>query len=107
MTPTFSRRDLFATLLRPLQPRKEEPGAAPDDAGAKVAVIQGRRCLALQSFCTVCAERCPVPGAIRAERGMPMVVRDICTGCGICREVCPAPENAILLLHRPAHATRR
>ncbi|WP_236625063.1 4Fe-4S binding protein [Rhodopirellula sp. SWK7] len=30
--------------------------------------------------------------------GKPTVVEDACTGCGVCRYVCPAPENAILLM---------
>jgi ferredoxin-type protein NapG len=48
--------------------------------------------------CTVCAEECPVPGAIVLEGGKPTVRESICTGCGVCRHVCPAPENAILLM---------
>lgn len=67
---------------------------------ARTAIIQGRFCIALTSFCSVCSERCPVPGAIRKERGLPMVVPDVCTGCGVCHEVCPAPRNAVLLLPR-------
>ncbi len=48
--------------------------------------------------CTVCSERCPVEGAITVTDGKPTVVEDACTGCGVCRYVCPAPENAILLM---------
>ena len=68
--------------------------------GEVVAVIQGRHCLALTSFCAACVERCPVPGAMQVTRGMPAVVADVCTGCGICQNVCPAPTNAVLLLPR-------
>lgn len=64
------------------------------------AIIQGRFCIALTSFCSVCIERCPVPGAMKKERGLPMVVPDLCTGCGICHGVCPAPRNAVLMLPR-------
>lgn len=32
---------------------------------------------------------------------IPMVVAERCTGCGICQQVCPAPENAVLMLARP------
>lgn len=65
----------------------------------KRAIIQGRHCLAYQrSFCSVCSERCPVDGAIKVESGIPQVIADACTGCGICHEVCPAPTNAILIL---------
>lgn len=48
--------------------------------------------------CTVCSERCPVHGAITISAGKPSVNEEICTGCGVCRYVCPAPENAILLM---------
>lgn len=48
--------------------------------------------------CTVCSERCPVENAIEVKDGKPEVFEDACTGCGVCRYVCPAPENAILLM---------
>ncbi len=60
-------------------------------------------CLAHHStICTVCSERCPVEGAINVTDGKPTINEDTCTGCGVCRYVCPAPENAILLM--PAFA---
>lgn len=76
--------------------------AGPSTVAAKdlVAVIQGRFCLAYTSFCSVCAERCPVPGAIRLEKGIPMVVPELCDGCAVCHAVCPAPAKAVLLLPR-------
>ena len=68
-----------------------------------VAIVQGRFCLALRSLaCSTCVERCPVEGAMRLERNIPVVNPDLCTGCGICKDVCPAPKNAILLV--PARA---
>lgn len=48
--------------------------------------------------CTVCSEHCPVEGAIEISDGKPAVNESACTGCGVCRWVCPAPENAILLM---------
>ena len=67
------------------------------------ARIQPHNCLSWQrSFCTVCVERCPVPGAIAQEGGRPRVVAEICTGCGVCQHVCPAPVNAVMIL--PAKA---
>ncbi len=63
------------------------------------AMVQVMDCLAWQrSFCTVCEERCPVPGAITLEEGKPTVQSSSCTGCGVCLHVCPAPRKAILLL---------
>lgn len=51
-----------------------------------------------QGACTECSDQCPVAGAIRLSDGKPTIVEDQCTGCGVCRSVCPAPENAILLM---------
>jgi ferredoxin-type protein NapG len=39
-----------------------------------------------------------VPGAFTVVNGRPTVVEDVCTGCGVCAHVCPAPQNAVLLL---------
>jgi len=108
MSAALSRRDFFAAFRRPFE-RKAAPVAPPmtkAEPVAKVAVIQGRFCIALTSFCAACVERCPVSGAMTRERGMPMVVADVCTGCGICHDVCPAPRNAVLMLpRRPPPAT--
>ncbi len=69
--------------------------------GMGVAAVDEPACLAHQgTFCSVCIERCPEPGAIVNERGKPRVDAERCTGCGICFHVCPAPAKAILL--RPA-----
>lgn len=111
MSAALSRRDFFAAFRRPFE-RKAAPVTAPTvkkeevATVAKVAIIQGRFCIALTSFCATCVERCPVSGAMKKERGMPMVVADVCTGCGICHDVCPAPRNAVLMLpRRPPPAT--
>jgi ferredoxin len=80
------------------------PSAAPL-AAPLLAVIAGRFCLAYRhSFCSVCRERCPVPGAVVVERGLPRIDPTLCNGCRICHEVCPAPVNAIRLVPRPAGA---
>ncbi|WP_253159968.1 4Fe-4S dicluster domain-containing protein [Stieleria tagensis] len=63
------------------------------------AKITEHLCLAHHhTTCTVCSERCPVDSAIVVFEGKPTVDEDTCTGCGVCRYVCPAPENAILLM---------
>lgn len=54
-------------------------------------------CLAWQrSFCSVCVERCPAPGAILVAQGKPRVDPARCTGCGICVAACPAPTNGFV-----------
>lgn len=112
MTPGLSRRHLFSILGRtfratvgqapgrPQNPASKVPPVAATETMTKVAVIQGRFCLAYTSICTVCSERCPVEGAMKVENGIPTVVADLCTGCGICHDVCPAPTNAVLVIPR-------
>lgn len=93
--PVEATKTVVATVLR--TPGSPAPAT---ESQSLVAVIQGRFCLAYTSFCAVCVERCPVPGAMRVERGIPMVVTDHCTGCGVCHDVCPAPTNAVLVIPR-------
>ena len=121
MSSGYSRRGLFSLFTRgaraqlgtinqkpaaaaPLPPPAKPTVAVPHPD--RMAIIQGRHCLALTSFCAICVERCPVPGAMKRDHGMPMVVADVCTGCGICHDVCPAPTNAVLLLPRRRPAAR-
>jgi len=70
------------------------------------AMIDTSECLAHRmSPCSVCVDRCPVEGAMHLVEGRPLVEADACTGCGICQHVCPAPNNAIVILpalERPA-----
>ena len=111
MSSGFSRRGLFSLFARPLKAtgdtavsvgqtlagRGETPPPPPQRL---VAIIQGRFCEAPENYCSLCVERCPEPGAMHSTDIIPMVVPEICTGCGICQQVCPAPENAVLMLPR-------
>ena len=103
----WTRREALRCLFRPQTPPQAtatETTEAPEERQelqATVALIQGRLCLAYRKLsCSVCAERCPEPGAIVRERGIPRVDPLVCTGCTICHEVCPAPQNAILKIPR-------
>lgn len=73
------------------------------------AKITEHLCLAYHSMtCTVCSERCPSNDVIQVVDGKPLIDEETCTGCGVCRYVCPAPENAVLLmplLTRPSRST--
>jgi ferredoxin-type protein NapG len=63
------------------------------------ARIDTLNCLPFQgSVCSSCVEACPVPGAMQLNGNKPKIVEEICTGCGVCQFVCPAPDNAILLM---------
>ena len=108
---SMSRRGLFRALMRPLSNHLEsvksqdaEGENSEDSSGEPVpmlAVIQGRFCLAYQGgICFTCSERCPVPGAITTKLGIPTVHADLCTGCRICHDLCPAPRNAILMVEK-------
>lgn len=104
----LSRRDLFRSFFGRSREKTDESPEPLEAAPAKVideapplALILDRFCLAWQgSFCSVCVERCPIPGAIVTEMGKPRVVPDLCTGCKICHDVCPAPKNAVFLVSR-------
>jgi len=70
------------------------------------ASIDTQSCMAHQgSFCTVCSEHCPVPNAITTDAGKPTINPSACTGCGVCHYVCPAPQNAVLVIPIRARPT--
>ena len=76
-------------------------GALIPESGMRMGTAQilTQSCLAYQSsFCTVCSEQCPVPDAIVVDEGKPWIREDVCTGCGVCDFVCPAPQKAILIM---------
>lgn len=102
-SPGMSRRRLFGALVRPFTRHLEEGASGSvDDGRPKVAVIQGGHCLAYQGgVCFTCSERCPEPGVITTKQGVPTVHVGLCTGCGVCVDLCPAPTNAILMLVKP------
>ncbi|MEE9404981.1 MAG: hypothetical protein V3V20_08805 [Algisphaera sp.] len=115
MSDPVSRRDLLlGRFRRAVQSRAAQPSppatpaAHPAHAPApnanqeqtQSAIIMGRHCLAYQHVtCSTCYERCPVQGAIvRDAHRLPRVVSNLCTGCRICHDVCPAPTNAVLMI---------
>lgn len=103
---SLSRRDLLRSFLRPIKAGRERlapsgGGVSPLERTDQVAVIQARHCLAYQQrYCSRCYEQCPVPHAIELDDGLPRIILEVCTGCGICHDVCPAPENAVLITER-------
>ena len=68
--------------------------------GGLVPHVLADACLATTSFCSVCVERCPVPGAIEIVNQRPRVVAAQCDGCGVCVRVCPSPILAFELVAR-------
>ncbi len=93
-----------AAALPPAATAAASPAPPAEDLSvySMIAVIAGRHCLAYQGTdCTICVDRCPVPGALVLEQGLPRVVPDLCTGCNVCHGVCPAPGQAVRLVPRP------
>ncbi len=85
------------------EPRALRPEAPAALGTARIQVLD---CLnQLGTTCSVCLERCPVPGAIESVGAVPSVSEALCTGCGICQSVCPAPSNAVLILPNPERPT--
>lgn len=94
-----SRRDWLRTFGRRFRPAAQ-PVIRPEPDPTRFALVSGRHCLALTTRCSVCLDHCPVPGAMRWDAGLPMVDPDLCNGCRVCQQVCPAPTNAIRVLPR-------
>ncbi len=113
----MSRRGLFGRLLG----RTDAPSSAPDVAPTVapppsvapmpsgrpkpgpmrpgrpgIFAISEQHCIAWKgTSCSTCRERCPVPGALTVAGGRPTIDAALCTGCGDCVAVCPAPILAI------------
>ena len=56
--------------------------------------------------CTICADMCPIPNPLTAismipsNNGNKPEVYEGCIGCGVCEELCPATEPAIVIKPR-------
>ena len=95
-----SRRNLFRLFARPLTPLRPKTAPVPKPDSGRVAVVQGRHCLALTQGCRDCLNQCPVAGALVLDAGLPIVVAASCNGCTVCQQVCPAETNAVLMIPR-------
>ena len=62
------------------------------------ATIDEQTCLPFSGpECGACISACPVPGALVLNTSKPMINKEICTGCGLCRESCITEPKAILI----------
>lgn len=101
--PTGTTRRGFLSL-RFGQPKSKPTSEA---MRARPAMILEHACIAYQgSFCSVCREHCPEPGAIVVAQGKPKIDPVRCTGCGQCAEVCPAPFGGAIAV-MPRSSPRR
>jgi len=94
----LSRRNFFKRFL----PGSEETKAALRPDPSMTAVVQARYCLASEDIaCRACLDACPEAQAIVLEDDFyPFVQSEHCTGCKQCIPVCPAEEQAIIMIPR-------
>ena len=78
------------------------PTYVPNDVTMGTAVLDQKRCVTwLGRACDVCITRCPRPGALVADdKGQVSVVASLCTGCGVCEQVCPTEPTSIHVVPR-------
>lgn len=63
-----------------------------------LAVLDTGACLPyLGPECGACYGICPIPGALVFEMEKPIIDKDLCVGCALCREVCVVDPRAILI----------
>lgn len=85
-----------------------EPGALkiPEIAGDEVrnlpilsrAGINTDSCLPYSGpECGACEASCPVPGALKWDMTRPFIDPQLCTGCGLCREICIVDPSAVII----------
>lgn len=77
----------------------------PEESGARGQVIhiEERNCLSYQDqFCITCTNQCPGEhkALILDSQGHPAWIQELCAGCGICIQACPAPGGAITIRYK-------
>lgn len=61
-----------------------------------------QHCLPYQGpECGACGSACPIPGALLWAGAKPSVNDALCTGCALCREVCPTQPKAVIVKPLP------
>lgn len=84
----------------------ETPAAEPEEPAVErgahlVAKPQGSECFAASCGCLSCLERCE-PQAITLVIGRGIEVdAALCTGCGVCVDICPTTPRSLALVPRP------
>jgi ferredoxin len=108
----MSLGEAFCTINDALKSPSELPMEIPDTDNFnstpredQVAVAHNETCLAKNSGCFACMERCE-PGAIKLIPGVGVRInQQLCTGCGTCEYVCPVTPKAITLQARTTTQT--
>jgi len=104
----FSLGEAVSTVTNVLNSTGDETALAVPDSADFVAapnddcqaVAHNEHCLAKNSGCFACVERCEV-GAIRLIPGVGIRINpQLCTGCGACEYVCPVKPKAVSMQSR-------
>ena len=69
-----------------------------------VVVIDRKRCLSWRSgvLCDLCMHKCPERAIEIDSNRKPVVNSSKCSGCGLCRGICPVGPGAIKAVNPPA-----
>ena len=79
-----------------------EPQDQPAPVRLAQVCIDTQHCLPYQGpECGACATACPIPGALHWLGAKPSVNALLCTGCALCREVCPTQPKAVTVKPLP------
>lgn len=74
-----------------------------EDVRMGIAKINQEKCLPfLGVICRACFENCPIfrEAIILEGELLPKVIEEKCIGCGICENVCPIEDSAIVVESR-------
>lgn len=87
--------DLALVLPKPV-PDIDQSEIEPELPMMARAEINSKVCLPYNGReCDVCVDSCPVPSALTWDMTLPIINLLLCTGCGMCREVCVADPKAV------------
>jgi MauM/NapG family ferredoxin protein len=93
----------------PTQAIRKLPYEEKQFAKIGTAVVDRHRCIAWEQNkeCLVCAEVCPYhaidPKSVATTKGqfmVPVVVEDLCMGCGQCEHECPVFDTAAIVVYK-------
>jgi len=106
LTPMLNMRKAACTLCEDLpcinvcEPKALVSLASVREVKMGIAVINEKLCHAFQGMdCDYCVKDCPFPGEaiFLDDQRRPVVVEDVCTGCGLCENICPSRQSAIIV----------
>ncbi len=77
-------------------PAAVETGQSPPTPLMARVQIDPQHCLPYAGpECGACGSACPIPGALQWTGPRPQVNEQLCSGCALCREVCPTQPKAV------------